>query len=434
MLGLVAMGLLLLTQPAPIQTLFSSTTTQPAMVRAGALLQRGHPIPQISQDTPSLATFHADLYRPRRAAHPPLGQDAPTPQPSAAVVQWGLVGGLSAVAVVLAQWLARRPVHAASPLPVALAAVSGRRASPVPRPHCSVQLSAQVEATPGAAPGSLPAGLCEWAEVQGAVLGPIAPKANGLQVTDSVLPGTVIATIPQLACITVTDALQHPLVGELAKDQDELVAIALWTMAEGFDEDSQWAPYIRTFADPITPILWPDEQREALLTGSEALTLARDKQESAVAAWQAMQGTIAAAPDKFPPTVFNEAVFLRVLCCVLARSVYLPGAECFALVPVADLARRRCQAPDAAALAVLDYDEESTNVVLVAGSSLQKGDDVVIADALNRNSAELLVGCGYIDNEGDGDYLELEAGLVRVDPLFMQKKAIVEVLLRLCLD
>jgi len=31
----------------------------------------------------------------------------------------------------------------------------------------------------------------------------------------------------------------------------------------------------------------------------------------------------AAQPDKFPADVFTEAVFLRVLCCVLARSVRL---------------------------------------------------------------------------------------------------------------
>lgn len=43
-----------------------------------------------------------------------------------------------------------------------------------------------------------------------------------------------------------------------------------------------------------------------------------------------------------------------------------------------------------------------------SSDSYSQGEEVVIADALQRNSAELLVDCGYIDEEGEGDYLEVE--------------------------
>lgn len=48
------------------------------------------------------------------------------------------------------------------------------------------------------------------------------------------------------------------------------------------------------------------------------------------------------------------------------QQVYLPSAECYALIPVADFARRRCQAPEGTSLAILDYDLETQSVVLLA--------------------------------------------------------------------
>jgi len=269
--------------------------------------------------------------------------------------------------------------------------------------------------------------LQKWATANAAVYGPIAVQpGKGLVATTSIPAGEVLARVPQALCVSAQDAINHPLVGPLVVGKDEILAITLWAMAEGCVADGFWACYVETFQEVNTPILWAEEARSALLQGSSALVAAREKERAALREWEALRPQFAAQPDKFPADVFTEAVFLRVLCCVLARSVYLPSAGCYALVPVADAARRRCQAPDGAPLAVLDYDNDTQSVLVVAGRNYAPGEEVVLADALQRNSADLLVACGYIDEEGDADYVEIEASLVPVDPLFQAKRARLE--------
>lgn len=96
------------------------------------------------------------------------------------------------------------------------------------------------------------------------------------------------------------------------------------------------SPYIYlTARPPLTPCLCLQVRAE-LLQGSPILQEARQRQ----AALQQQWATLAAAhftadQQRFPPSVWNEASFLRTFCVVLACTSYLPSAECFALVPVA---------------------------------------------------------------------------------------------------
>jgi len=74
--------------------------------------------------------------------------------------------------------------------------------------------------------------------------------------------------------------------------------------------------------------------RAELLQGSPVLQEARQRQEALQQQWATLADAhFSKDPQRFPPTVWNEASFLRSFCVVLACTSFLPSAECFALVP-----------------------------------------------------------------------------------------------------
>ncbi len=69
--------------------------------------------------------------------------------------------------------------------------------------------------------------------------------------------------------------------------------------------------------------------------------------------------------SRYSPMTFNEANFLRSFCVVLAHAVFLPSAECFALLPIASLLGRTGNGNGCD----LDYDAERSSVVVRASVS-----------------------------------------------------------------
>jgi histone-lysine N-methyltransferase SETD3 len=188
----------------------------------------------------------------------------------------------------------------------------------------------------------------------------------GFIASRDVQEGTVVLQIPEAAAITSIDAEKHEVVGQVAANCSELVALSLWLMAErAKGSSSNWAPLLATLPETTnSPILWDDQQRAELLTGSPTLLEARKRHDTLLQQWADLSQQLAAAgPAAFPPEVFNEANFMRCFCVVLASAVYLPSAECFALLPLAGLLGRTgndngCN---------LDYDAAQGAVVVTAG-------------------------------------------------------------------
>ena len=65
--------------------------------------------------------------------------------------------------------------------------------------------------------------------------------------------------------------------------------------------------------------------------------------------------------------VFNEGAFLAAMSVVLAAAVYLPAAQCFALVPLLSSLRRSGRE----SAAVLDYDAARESVTVTASAPLR---------------------------------------------------------------
>ncbi len=175
--------------------------------------------------------------------------------------------------------------------------------------------------------------------------------------------GEVLLEIPESLCVTSIDAEQHELVGSVAKDCSELVGLTLWLMAErAKGPASAWCQLLHTL--PYTtssPVLWEDQDRVALLTGSPVLNEARNRQNALQQQWTNLyKQHFQPNSSAFNPDVFNEADFMRTFCVVLACSAFLPSAECFALVPVAANMSRTGNDNGC----TLDYDPERQSVVL----------------------------------------------------------------------
>lgn len=150
----------------------------------------------------------------------------------------------------------------------------------------------------------------------------------------------------------------------------------------------------------LTPLLWEESQIRELLRGSPVLEEALARRAAIAAEWAALQ---AEAPDLLPPgrwpctcsslvlvqlrnvdrwlpdkcrvihdvcctsyehhaEAWTEARFAVAVAAVLASAVYLPSAECLALVPGVSTLRRT----GTSAGCLVDYDLESGQVVLTA--------------------------------------------------------------------
>lgn len=131
----------------------------------------------------------------------------------------------------------------------------------------------------------------------------------------------------------------------------------------------------------------------------------------------------------YPPSQWTQDAFGAALAVVLAHSVYLPSAQCFALLPLASHVARRSPGflGDGGVSATLDYDPGSNSVVLLATTSLVPGQLVVAADSQQRNSAELLLSGVMLSTAPfPGDTLTWSASLLATDRLYSAKVATLE--------
>ena len=165
----------------------------------------------------------------------------------------------------------------------------------------------------------------------------------------------------------------------------------------------------------------------------QALAAADERAAALASEWASLAPLLEAAPAMYPPASWTQRAFGDALAVVLAHAVYLPSARCFALLPLASNVTRRSPGftGDGGVSATLDYDHGSSAVVLLATSDLVAGQEVVAADAQQRNSAELLLsGCELGGPNGTtafaGDTLTWTASLLSTDRLYSAKAATLE--------
>ena len=122
----------------------------------------------------------------------------------------------------------------------------------------------------------------------------------------------VVLTIDSNSCITRVDADAHPIVGPLASQRGEVMALALWLLAEKAVPDSKAAELVNAVLPDdaasrlLTPLLWDESTVRELLRGSPVVDESLQRRAAIDAEWAALQET---APGLLPPGVFFMVVF-----------------------------------------------------------------------------------------------------------------------------
>ncbi|KAF6255082.1 rubisco small subunit N-methyltransferase [Scenedesmus sp. NREL 46B-D3] len=274
--------------------------------------------------------------------------------------------------------------------------------------------------------------LLKWLQGQGAPctdrLEPKRFKADsgervGMIAARDVQAGEVLLEVPESLAVTGIDAEKHDLVGPVAAQCSELVGLTLWLMAErARGAASPWCQLLQTLPhSTASPVLWEDQERAELLTGSPVLREARARQAALQQQWAHLSELhFAQATERFSPSVFNEAAFMRSFCVVLACSTYLPSAECFALVPVAGCLARTGNDNGCS----LDYDAQRQAVVVTSTRPYREGQEVLVNDG--RPNGELLLSTGTLQDGNMSDCLSFPASLIPSDRYYGMKQQLLE--------
>jgi len=239
----------------------------------------------------------------------------------------------------------------------------------------------------------------------------------------NVAAGGVVATISEDVAITRIDAEQHTVVGSVAAESSELVALTLWLCAERhIGAASTSSAFLATLpAATFTPLLWEESEITQLLAGSPIQKEASSRRAAIIQQWQDLQDRVFSQdPAKFPPSAFGQEAFLAAFSVILAHSVYLPSASCFALLPVASQLDRT----GSEAGCLLEYDPDLKSVVITTPRALRVGVEVFLYDP--RTNGELLLALGQVPDTNPANHLLWPANLMQSDRYYMMKSEILE--------
>mmetsp|Transcript_4662 Transcript_4662/g.11038 ORF Transcript_4662/g.11038 Transcript_4662/m.11038 type:complete len:518 (-) Transcript_4662:222-1775(-) len=234
----------------------------------------------------------------------------------------------------------------------------------------------------------------------------------------------VVMSVPESLAVTRIDAEDHELVGGIAAQSSELTALTLLLLAERAKGDS--SPHSSLFASlpecTLTPLLWEDAELDEYLAGSPVLPEAKERRRALEQQWQLLHDQFFSKdPTKFPAEVFGKAPFMRAFSVVMGHAVYLPSAECFALMPIASLLERT---GNESAGCTLDYDADSKSAVLTTPRPLRNGTEILISDP--RPNSELILATGRVYASNPSDFLLWKANLIQTDRYFMLKNQVLE--------
>lgn len=221
---------------------------------------------------------------------------------------------------------------------------------------------------------------------------PAGDQRVGFVATADTGQGEVLLVVPEELAITSVDAEKHPLVGPVAQQCSELVALTLWLLAERAQgPDSKYTALLATLPEAtLSPILWTDADIGDRLRGSPSMQEAKNRKSAMVRQWEVLAAQHLTDGGRFPPAVFNEQAFCQAFSVVIGHATYLPSAECFSLLPLVSIMGRTGEDSGAR----LDFNAEQGAVVLTASRPYREGQEVLLADG--RPNGELLLSTGSL--------------------------------------
>ncbi|KAG0592877.1 hypothetical protein M758_1G278700 [Ceratodon purpureus] len=253
-------------------------------------------------------------------------------------------------------------------------------------------------------------------------------------------PGEVALTVPKSLVVTLEKVLGDETIAELLTTNklSELACLALYLMYEKKQgKESYWYPYIRELDRQRgrgqlaveSPLLWSREELNEYFQGSnmkevvlERLAGIKREYEELDTVWFMAGSLFKQYPFDLPTEAFSFDIFKQAFVAVQSCVVHLQGvslARRFALVPLGPplLAyKSNCKAMLKAV---------GENVQLEVDRAYKAGDPISVWCGPQPNS-RLLLNYGFVDEDNPYDRLAVEASLDMEDPLYQQKRAIVQ--------
>lgn len=253
-------------------------------------------------------------------------------------------------------------------------------------------------------------------------------------------PGEVALTVPKSLVVTLEKVLGDETIAELLTTNklSELACLALYLMYEKKQgKESYWYPYIRELDRQRgrgqlaveSPLLWSRDELNDYFQGStmkevvlERLAGIKREYEELDTVWFMAGSLFKQYPFDLPTEAFSFDIFKQAFVAVQSCVVHLQGvslARRFALVPLGPPLLAYKSNCKAMLKAVGD------NVQLEVDRAYKAGDPISVWCGPQPNS-RLLLNYGFVDEDNPYDRLAVEASLDMEDPLYQQKRAIVQ--------
>lgn len=234
-------------------------------------------------------------------------------------------------------------------------------------------------------------------------------------VTSAVAKSEEFIRIPGDVAITLADVEQDPELKDICRGRSEVVSLALFvTKQRHLGEGSMWHVLLSTLPASVdSPVFWEDEDREMLLRGSPVLDESTKRALELENEWKSLRESAGQSLSWL-----SKHSFMKSMSVVLSHAVFLPSAQCFALVPVVG----GFQKTGSLRGCVVDYSVDENAVIVAASTSYEVGDEIKVYDG--RSNGELLMATGAVEAYNPSDYLTLNASLVAADRLYAMKEEI----------
>lgn len=233
----------------------------------------------------------------------------------------------------------------------------------------------------------------------------------GCFATRDLQAGEFAIKVPENYTVTCVDVANHPVVSKLAAGRPDLIGLALWLVYEKWlGKKSVWYPYVKTFpSTTLSPLLWSSSEQETLLKGTSLSEVVRQRTLFLEDEFADIMDSHA---KELPSDVFTFEAFKTAFSVITARAIYLPSAELYALVPLADAVNFSGDCGNQ-----FEYSTEDQAVVLRVHKNHANGQQIFVSYGENRPNSDLLISYGLVDENNSNDFIEVEVGLVQGDPL-----------------
>lgn len=236
----------------------------------------------------------------------------------------------------------------------------------------------------------------------------------GCFATRDLQAGEVAVKVPENYTVTCVDVTNHPVISKLAAGRPDLIGLALWLVYEkGLGKKSVWYPYIKTLpSTTLSPLVWSNLEQDKLLKGTSVSEEVRQRSLYLEGELTDIFEAYGDQLKELPPNLFTVEAFKNAFSVIASRALFLASAELYALVPFGDAVNFSGDCTES-----FEYSTEEQEVVLRADRSYAKGQQIYVSYGQNRPNSDLLISYGLVDEHNSNDFIELEVGLVKDDPL-----------------